>query len=53
MRKDAAMEEPRVAIVRTYRPMSGGAVAHSVHARRVNLRRRMTVEEAFRTTVLE
>jgi CHAD domain-containing protein len=47
------MEEPRVAIVRTYRPTSGGAITHSVHARRVNLRRRMTVEEAFRTTVLE
>jgi len=47
------MEEQRVAIVRTYRPAPGGQVAHSVHARRVNLRRRMTVEEAFRTTVLE
>src|SRR5207344_2569259 len=47
------MEEPRVAIVRTYRPAPGGAVAHSVHARRVHLRRRMTVEEAFRATVLE
>jgi len=47
------MEEPRVAIVRTYRPAPGGAVARSVHARRVHLRRRMTVEEAFRATVLE
>jgi len=47
------MEEPRVAIVRTYRPAPGGQVAHSVHARRVHLRRRMTVEEAFRATVLE
>ena len=47
------MEEPRVAIVRTYRPAPGHHVAHSVHARRVNLRRRMTVEEAFRATVLE
>jgi triphosphatase len=53
MRNDAAMEEPRVAIVRSYRPAPGGPVAHSVHARRVNLRRRMTVEEAFRATVLE
>lgn len=47
------MEEPRVAIVRSYRPSPGSAVAHSVHARRVHLRRRMTVEEAFRATVLE
>ncbi|MBL6938860.1 MAG: CHAD domain-containing protein [Alphaproteobacteria bacterium] len=47
------MEEPRVAIVRTYRPAPGNHVAHSVHARRVHLRRRMTVEEAFRATVLE
>jgi CHAD domain-containing protein len=53
MMKDVVMEEPRVAIVRTYRPASGGTITHSVHARRVNLRRRMTVEEAFRTTVLE
>jgi triphosphatase len=53
MRKDAAMEEPRVAIVRSYRPSAGAALAHAVGARRVHLRRRMTVEEAFRVTMLE
>jgi CHAD domain-containing protein len=47
------MEEPRVAIVRSYRPTSGATNARAVHARRVHLRRRMTVEEAFRATVLE
>ncbi len=47
------MEEPRVAIVRSYRPMTGNANARAVMARRVHLRRRMTVEEAFRATVLE
>ena len=53
MRKDGAMEEPRVAIVRTYRAQAGGAPARAVMARRVHLRRRMTVEEAFRATMLE
>jgi len=47
------MEEPRVAIVRSYRPSSGAPNARAVTARRINLRRRMTVEEAFRATVLE
>ena len=47
------MEEPRVAIVRTYRANAGNAHARAVMARRVHLRRRMTVEEAFRATMLE
>lgn len=47
------MEEPRVAIVRSYRPTAGNIHARAVKARRVHLRRRMTVEEAFRATVLE
>ncbi|HXC55566.1 MAG TPA: CHAD domain-containing protein [Rhizomicrobium sp.] len=47
------MEEPRVAIVRSYRPSAGNPGARAVTARRVHLRRRMTVEEAFRATVLE
>ncbi|MEJ1967873.1 MAG: CHAD domain-containing protein [Rhizomicrobium sp.] len=47
------MEEPRVAIVRTYRHAPGSTTARSIHARRVHLRRRMTAEEAFRATVLE
>ena len=50
---DPAMEEPRVAIVRSYRPSHGNLNARAVGARRVHLRRRMTVEEAFRATVLE
>jgi CHAD domain-containing protein len=53
MRNDARMEEPRVAIVRSYRPALGNMHARAVKARRVHLRRRMTVEEAFRATVLE
>ena len=53
MRKDAGMDEPRVAIVRTYRASAGNAQARAVMARRVHLRRRMTVEEAFRATMLE
>ncbi len=53
MRKDGAMEEPRVAIVRSYRPSIGNLHARAVTARRVHLSRRMTAEEAFRATVLE
>ena len=53
MKQDVQMEEPRVAIVRSYRPSLGFAGARAVKARRVHLRRRMTVEEAFRATVLE
>ncbi len=47
------MEEPRVAIVRTYRPVHGHAPARAVSARPVHLSRRMRVDEAFRATVLE
>lgn len=47
------MEEPRVAIVRSYRPAHGYASARAVTARRVRLTRGMSVEEAFRATVLE
>ncbi|HMC48649.1 MAG TPA: CHAD domain-containing protein [Caballeronia sp.] len=47
------MEEPRVAIVRSYRPSHGFANARAVTARRVRLTKRMSVEEAFRATVLE
>ena len=47
------MEEPRVAIVRSYRPAHGVSNAHAVSARWVRLTRRMSVEEAFRATVLE
>ena len=47
------MEEQRVAIVRSYRPTHGVANARAVTARRVRLTRRMSVEEAFRATVLE
>ncbi|MGZ5938962.1 MAG: CHAD domain-containing protein [Rhizomicrobium sp.] len=47
------MEEPRVAIVRSYRPAHGYANARAVTARRVRLTKRMSVEEAFRATVLE
>ena len=47
------MEEQRVAIVRSYRPTQGVANARAVTARRVRLTRRMSVEEAFRATVLE
>jgi CHAD domain-containing protein len=53
MTHDGRMEEPRVAIVRSYRPSAGNMQARAVTARRVHLRRRMTVEEAFRATVLE
>jgi CHAD domain-containing protein len=53
MTHDVRMEEPRVAIVRSYRPSHGNLNARAVTARRVHLRRRMTVEEAFRATVLE
>ncbi|MBS0469918.1 MAG: CHAD domain-containing protein [Proteobacteria bacterium] len=47
------MEEPRVAIVRSYRPVAGVPDARAVMARRVPLRRAMTVEQAFRATMLE
>lgn len=47
------MEEPRVAIVRSYRPVHDYANARAVTARRVRLTKRMSVEEAFRATVLE
>lgn len=53
MSEDMRMEEPRVAIVRSYRPTHGGFQAHAVNARRVNLRRRMSAADAFRVTVLE
>jgi CHAD domain-containing protein len=53
MIQDARMEEPRVAIVRTYRPAPGSVMARAVNARRVHLYPDMTAEEAFRTTVLE
>ncbi len=47
------MEEPRVAIVRSYRSAPGGAPARAIHAHGVDLRRDMYVEQAFRLTVLE
>jgi len=47
------MEEPRVAIVHSYRLSQGAPAAHAVNARRVNLRRRMSAADAFRATVLE
>ena len=47
------MEEPRVAIVRSYRPAIGHAQARAVNARAVYLNKRMRVDEAFRATVLE
>ncbi len=47
------MEEPRVAIVRSYRPSTGNLHARAVMARRVHLSRRMSAEEAFRATILE
>ncbi len=47
------MEEPRVAIVRTYRPAHGHAPARAVNARRVHLAKRMRGSEAFRAAVLE
>jgi CHAD domain-containing protein len=47
------MEEPRVAIVRSWRPSPGNIHARAIHARRVPLHGEMTAEEAFRTTVLE
>jgi triphosphatase len=53
MSEDTRMDEPRVAIVRTYRPSPGAVAARAVNARRVQLRPDMTAEEAFRTTVLE
>jgi CHAD domain-containing protein len=53
MMNDTEMEEPRVAIVRAYRPAPGHVNARAVNARRVNLRHGMTVEDAFRATVLE
>ncbi|HUO88602.1 MAG TPA: CHAD domain-containing protein [Rhizomicrobium sp.] len=53
MMNDALMEEPRVAIVRSYRPAPGHVKARAVNARRVHLRPAMTVEQAFRATVLE
>jgi triphosphatase len=53
MSEGMRMEEPRVAIVRTYRPSPGSVVARAVNARRVQLRPDMSAEDAFRTTVLE
>jgi CHAD domain-containing protein len=53
MMNDVVMEEPRVAIVRAYRPAPGHVNARAVNARRVNLRHGMSVEDAFRATVLE
>ncbi len=47
------MEEPRVAIVRSYRPARGYPDAHAVTARPVRLTKPMSVEESFRATVLE
>lgn len=47
------MDEPRVAIVRSYHSRPGGAPARAVHARTVQLYRGMSVEQAFRATVLE
>ena len=47
------MEEPRVAIVRSYRPARGYPDAHAVTARRVRITKRMSVEESFRASVLE
>ena len=47
------MDEPRVAIVRSYRSSPGGTPARAVHARTVGLRRDMSAEQAFRLTVLE
>jgi triphosphatase len=53
MMNDVRMEEPRVAIVRSYRPAHAYDHARAVKARRVRLVGAMTVEEAFRATVLE
>jgi triphosphatase len=48
------MEEPRVAVVRTYRSVPGTHISsRAVHARPVGLHRSMSVEQAFRATVLE
>ena len=47
------MEEPRVAIVRSYRPARGYPDAHAVAARRVRITKRMSVEESFRAALLE
>lgn len=47
------MEEPRVAIVRSYRPARDYPDAHAVTARCVRITKRMSVEESFRATVLE
>ncbi len=47
------MEEPRVAIVRSYRPSHGAIHARAVNARPVHLRRKMSAADAFRATVLE
>ena len=49
------MEEPRAAIVRTLarKGLESGDVTRIVRARPVRLTRKMTVEEAFRLTVLE
>ncbi len=47
------MEEPRVAIVRSYRPSHGDPNARAVNARPVQLRKRMSAADAFRSTVLE
>src|SRR5215472_5479690 len=48
------IDEPRAAVVRsTARPLTGDEVTRIVRARPVRLTRKMTVEEAFRVTVLE
>jgi triphosphatase len=47
------MEEPRAAILRSTARNTANAGARIVRARPVRLRRKMTVEEAFRVTVLE
>ncbi|HJW39937.1 MAG TPA: CHAD domain-containing protein [Rhizomicrobium sp.] len=47
------MEEPRVAIVRSYRPSQSAIHARAVNARPVHLRRKMSAADAFRATVLE
>ena len=48
------IDEPRAAVVRsTARSLAGDEVTRIVRARPVRLTRKMTVEEAFRVTVLE
>ena len=51
---DMDIDEPRAAVVRsTGRTLAGDVVTRIVRARPVRLTRKMTVEEAFRVTVLE